>query len=68
MSIKTDLEQINKDLSFGVSFSQGTRNDHGRDLCIKIGNSIVNYTNKLIDLIDKKPDEALTEMNEHTIS
>ena len=64
MSIKTDLEQINKDLSFGVSFSQGTRNDHGRDLCTKIGNSIVNYTNKLIDLIDKKPGKASVTIKE----
>ena len=32
-TIKTDLDQISKDLSFGVSYSQSTRNDHARFLC-----------------------------------
>jgi len=39
-SMKTDLEQINKDMSFGVSFSQTKRNDHARELCTKVSNAI----------------------------
>ena len=35
-SIRADLEQINKDLSFGVSFSQGKRNDHAKELVTKV--------------------------------
>merc|ERR1719223_209626 len=31
-SIKTDLESINYDLSFGVSFSQNTRNNRAKAL------------------------------------
>merc|ERR1711939_391333 len=43
-SIKTDLEQINKDMSFGVSFSQTKRNDHARELCQKVATAIMDYT------------------------
>merc|ERR1719321_2054722 len=34
-SIRTDLEQINKDLSFGVSFSQKDRNAHAEAAKVK---------------------------------
>ena len=67
-SIKTDLEQINKDLSFGVSFSQAKRNDHARELSTKVSNAIVGYAKKLIKKVETKPDEALTEQNAHNIA
>merc|ERR1719329_1707599 len=41
--MKTDLEQINKDMSFGISFSQTKRNDHARELCTKVGAAIEHY-------------------------
>ena len=67
-SIKADLEQINKDLSFGVSFSQAKRNDHAKELCTKVSNAIVGYAKKLITKVETKPDEALTEQNAHNIA
>lgn len=67
-SVKADLEQINKDLSFGVSFSQAKRNDHARELSLKVSNAIVDYAKKLISKVETKPDEALTEQNAHNIA
>jgi hypothetical protein len=60
-SIKEDLESINYDLSFGVSFSQNARNDRAKAICTKIGGAIKDYAKKLIEVIDKAPDDALTE-------
>jgi len=48
-------------MSFGVSFSQTKRNKHGEELCTKIGKAIILYTDKLIEVINKAPDDALTE-------
>ena len=59
-SMKTDLEQINKDMSFGISFSQTKRNDHARELCTKVGAAIEDY--------ESGPNDTLTEQNEHNIS
>jgi len=67
-SLKTDLEQINKDLSFGVSFSQGKRNDHAKELCTKVSNSIVGYSKKLITKVEGNSNETLTEQNAHNIA
>ena len=39
-SIKADLEAVNTDMSFGVSYSQTKRNDTARDLCTKVGASV----------------------------
>ena len=47
-SINTDLDQINKDNSFGISFSQHERNEHAKSLCTKITGEIVDYSNALI--------------------
>ena len=66
-SITSDMQAINNDLSFGVSFSQKPRNEHAKKLCAKIANSIIDYTNKLIKAIDKSPDEAMTEQIAHNI-
>ena len=67
-SLKTDLEQINKDMSFGISFSQSKRNDHARELCTKVGAAIEDYASKLLAKIESGPNETLTEQNEHNIS
>ena len=67
-TIKTDLEQINNDMSFGVSFSQSKRNEHAKELCVKIGNAIQDYAKKLISTVDKSPNESLTEQNAHNIA
>lgn len=67
-SIRTDLESINYDLSFGVSFSQNTRNNRAKALTTKISNAIKEYAKKLIDTVNKSPDDALTEQNAHNIA
>ena len=67
-SIRADLEQINKDLSFGVSFSQGARNEHAKELCTKAGSAILDYANKLIAKVESASDETLTEQNAHNIA
>merc|ERR1719199_2286239 len=67
-SMKTDLEQINKDMSFGVSFSQTKRNDHARELCQKVATAIEGYASGLLGKIESGPNETLTEQNEHNIS
>ena len=65
--IRSDMDQINQDLSFGVSFSQNQRNKNASNLCTKIANSIIDYTNKLIKAVDTQPDEAITEQIAHNI-
>ena len=67
-SIRADLEQINNDMSFGVSYSQNKRNDHGQAIVTKISNAIVDYTNKLIGVTNSQPNESLTEQNAHNIA
>lgn len=67
-SIAIDLDQINKDNSFGISFSQHDRNEHAKALCTKITGEIIDYSNKLIAQVDTHPDETLTEQNAHNIS
>merc|ERR1719313_443651 len=32
-SVRENLDQINKDMSFGISYSQRARNEHARELC-----------------------------------
>jgi hypothetical protein len=67
-SIRADLEEINYDISFGVSFSQNNRNNRARALCTKIANAIKDYASKLITAVDKAPNDALTEQNAHNIA
>merc|ERR1712188_167295 len=67
-SIKADLEAVNTDMSFGVSYSQTKRNDTARDLCTKVGASILDYSNKLIAKVESGPNETLTEQNAHNIA
>ena len=65
--MKADLEQINKDMSFGVSFSQSKRNDHARELCTKVANAIQDYAAKLLAKVESGANESLTEQNAHNI-
>merc|ERR1739838_716930 len=62
-SIKTDLDQISKDLSFGISFSQTKRNDHARELATKVSGSIQDYCSNLLTTTEAGPEETLTEQN-----
>eukprot|EP00356_Strombidium_inclinatum_P011821 CAMPEP_0170490522 /NCGR_PEP_ID=MMETSP0208-20121228/8686_1 /TAXON_ID=197538 /ORGANISM="Strombidium inclinatum, Strain S3" /LENGTH=193 /DNA_ID=CAMNT_0010765917 /DNA_START=48 /DNA_END=629 /DNA_ORIENTATION=+ len=67
-SVKADLEQINKDMSFGVSFSQTKRNDHARELTTKVASAIKDYSSKLLAKVESGPNETLTEQNAHNIA
>ena len=67
-SIKADLEAINTNMSFGVSYSQSKINDSGRDLCNKVSTAILDYSNKLIGKVESGPNETLTEQNAHNIA
>ncbi len=67
-SIKADLEQINKDMSFGVSFSQTSRNEHARELTSKVATAIKDYSGKLLAKVESAPNETLTEQNAHNIA
>ena len=55
-------------MSFGVSFSQAKRNEHAKELTVKIANAIQDYAKKLISTVDKSPNESLTEQNAHNIA
>jgi len=59
--VRENLNQISKDLSFGVSFSQTARNDHAKELVTKAGTAILGYANALIAKVDSASDETLTE-------
>jgi len=67
-TIKTDLDQISKDLSFGVSYSQEKRNDHARELCTKVATAIEGYASNLITTVEAGPNETMTEQNAHNIA
>ena len=67
-SIRLDLDQINKDNSFGISFSQHDRNEHAKALCTKITGEMVKYANALIAKVDSNSEETLTEQNASNIS
>ncbi len=67
-TIKSDLEQINTDMSFGVSYSQSRRNDHARDLTTKVATAIKEYATRLIEKVESQPSEVLTEQNAHNIA
>ena len=67
-TIKADLDQISKDLSFGVSYSQQKRNDHARDLCNKVASAILGYADGILTQVEAKTSESMTEMNAHNIA
>jgi len=55
-------------MSFGVSFSQNSRNDHARQLCTKVATAIKDYSGALLAKIESGPNETLTEQNAHNIA
>jgi len=67
-SVKKDLDEIDKNVSFGVSFSQGPRNDKARQLCVQIGDRIKEYATKMVTKIEASPVEAITEQNASNIA
>jgi hypothetical protein len=67
-SIKKDLDEIDKNVSFGVSFSQGNRNDKARQLCVQIGDRIKSYATNMVTKIEAQPIDALTEQNASNIA
>ena len=66
--IRANLNQISKDLSFGVSFSQKTRNDHARGLVTDTAKSLKKYADGMIAKTEATPNESLTEQNAHNIA
>lgn len=66
--IKADLDSINTDMSFGVSYSQRKRNDHARETCTKVSSAIKTYANELIAKINAVPEGSLTEQNAHNMA
>jgi hypothetical protein len=67
-TVRADLDQISKDLSFGVSYSQAKRNDHARALCTKVGTAILGYADGITTQVESKTNESMTELNAHNIS
>lgn len=67
-SIKEDLDKINTNMSFGVSYSQSARNTEAKNLCAKVATSIKSYANGLIGKIEGSPVSALTEQNAHNMA
>jgi hypothetical protein len=67
-TVRQDLEQINNDMSFGVSFSQSKRNLHAQELCVKVSNAIQDYTKALLTTVEAQSEESLTEQNAHNIA
>jgi len=67
-TIKADLEAINTNMSFGVSYSQTKRNSSARELCEKVSTAIETYAGNLIEKVEGGPNETLTEQNAHNIA
>ena len=67
-TIKSDLDDIDKNVSFGVSFSQNPRNDKARQLCTKIGDAIKGYASSMVAKIEAAPVDAITEQNASNIA
>ena len=62
------LDQINKDMSFGVSFSQTKRNDHARSLCTELAGELKYYAKTVVDTVNSGPNETITEANAHNMA
>ena len=68
-SVKADLEEINNDMSFGVSYSQKSRNEHAVTVCQKVAKAIIDYSKALISSVDStSADNKLNEQNAHNIA
>lgn len=67
-TVRKNLDQISKDLSFGVSYSQRTRNEHARGLCTATATILKGYANAMIAKTEGAANESLTEQNAHNIA
>ena len=67
-SVRANLDQINKDMSFGISYSQRTRNEHARDLVTSTATLIKDYADQMISMVESGPNETMTEQNAHNIA
>lgn len=66
--IKADLDSINEDMSFGVSYSQRKRNDHARQTCTKVASAIKSFATDFIAKTNSAPEGALTEQSAHNLA
>ena len=67
-TVRANLDQISKDLSFGVSYSQRTRNEHARGICTATAKVLKDYGDAMIKKTEGSPNESLTEQNAHNIA
>jgi hypothetical protein len=67
-TVRKNLDQINKDMSFGISYSQTGRNEHARGLCSDTAALLLAYANAIIAKTESGPNESLTEQNAHNIA
>ena len=67
-TVRKNLDQINKDMSFGISYSQTSRNEHARGLCADTAALLLAYANAIIAKTESGPNESLTEQNAHNIA
>ena len=67
-TVRKNLDQISKDVSFGVSYSQRTRNEHARGLCTATATMLKGYADAMIKKTEGATNESLTEQNAHNIA
>ena len=67
-SVRSNLGQISKDMSFGISYSQRARNEHARETATTTSGLIKTYADQMIAKTEAGPNETLTEQNAHNIA
>ena len=67
-TVRGNLDQINKDMSFGISYSQRARNEHARETATTTSGLIKTYADSMIAKTESGPNETLTEQNAHNIA
>jgi len=67
-TVRKNLDIINKDMSFGISYSQTGRNEHARGVCADTAALLLAYANAVIAKTESGPNESLTEQNAHNIA
>lgn len=67
-TVRQNLDIINKDMSFGISYSQTSRNEHARGVAADTAALLLAYANAVIAKTESGPNESLTEQNAHNIA
>ena len=67
-TVRKNLDQISKDVSFGISYSQKTRNSNAKTLCTDTATLLKTYADAVIAKTEGGPNESLTEQNAHNIA